>query len=196
MIRSVYALAIAAAFGLAFATNATAQANPYELNVHVGGLQYDLGFDDDDNTDTDVMLGARLTQHFESGWGWGGNFDWVLADEFQTPSGEDIDVNLYLYSGEVNYTFPTTGRAKIFLSGGLGAATLSVSDIPGVDDDFDDTNLMVPLGVGFKWYNDARDPTWAIRGDLRDNIVFGDEEEGEDETDQNFEYSIGVSFVF
>lgn len=196
MMRNTYVYALAAVFALAFATNANAQANPYEFNVHVGGLQYDLGFDEDDNTDTDVMIGARLTQHFESGWGWGGNFDWVLADELQT-GGEDIDVNLYLYSGEVNYTFPTTGQAKFFLSGGIGAATFKVDDIPGgVDDDFSDTNLMVPLGAGFKWYNDATSPTWAIRGDVRDNIVFGDDDEGEDETDQNFEYSIGVSFVF
>lgn len=170
---------------------AHAQANQYELNVHAGGLRYDLGVDDDafENTDTDVMLGARFLLTPGGTWGFGGNFDWVNVDRFGTGFGDDIDVDMYLYSGELNYTFASQGQGKFFVLGGLGGRTIKVEDES-------ESRLAMPLGGGFKWLNRAHVPSWAIRGEVRDHVVFGDENEGEDDFDQNFEFSGGVSFFF
>jgi hypothetical protein len=61
---------------------------------------------------------------------------------------------------------------------------------------------MVPVGVGLKWYNRPSGPTWALRGDLRDNIIFvnADEDDvdllGDDDTQNNWEFSGGISFLF
>ncbi|MFN2383290.1 MAG: outer membrane beta-barrel protein [Gemmatimonadota bacterium] len=202
MRRWTVGLMLAFAFAIGWTSQAQAQRNPYEFNVHVGALKYDLGLDSDndsENTDTDVMLGARFGLSYPSGWGFGANFDWVMADQVELPSGfedEDLNINIYLYSGEISYTFPATSQARFFVNAGAGAQTISVSDVPGFDDIENETNLMIPVGGGLKWMNSATAPRWAIRGDVRDNIVFGDDAEGEDETDQNFEFSGGVSLIF
>lgn len=204
MRRWTVGLTLAFAFVIGWTSQAQAQRNPYELNAHVGAFRYDLGLglDNDsaaENTDTDVMLGARFGLTYPSGWGFGGNFDWVIADQVALPAGfedEDINLNIYLYSGEISYTFPATSQARFFVNAGAGAQTISVSDVPGFDDIENETNLMIPVGGGLKWMNSATAPRWAIRGDVRDNIVFGDDVEGNTETDQNFEFSGGVSLIF
>lgn len=174
-----------------------AQATPYELNLHVGAFVHDL----EDGDDTDAMLGVRFLLQYPSGWGWGGNFDWVAAD--QIDGEEDIDVNLFLYSFEIDYTIQTNSRARPFVGAGLGAATGRVSDIPrneGRDDEESETNLLIPLAFGLKYFDDPTRPTWAIRGEIRDNIIFVDEDSvvfpGRDETRHNLEFSGGVSFFF
>lgn len=198
MMRNVYVFALASAFAVAFVTNANAQANPYELEPYLGAFINDISGGDDE---TDVILGARLTQSFQSGWSWGGSFGFVPLDQIELGPGfedEDVNVNLFVYNGEVSYTFPTTGRTHIFVLGGIGAATLQVDDIPGPDEDRSETNLLVPLGAGLKLMNDATNPTWGIRAELRDHIVFLDGEDGvdEDDTDQSVEISFGFSIIF
>ena len=179
MRRSFFALtsAVGLAAALAAPTAARAQETPYELNVHVGALKFD------DADDTDTMAGARFMLQYPSGWAWGGNFDWVGADE---------DVTVYLYSFEIDYTFPTAGRTKFFVGGGAGAATVKFDD-EGLLEDEDDssTDALVPLVAGIKFLNQPVQPKWAIRGDVRDNIIFG-----EDDSSNNFEFSGGVSFFF
>lgn len=173
--------------------------NWYELNGHVGGFRYDI-----EDSDTDVLLGARLMLQYGSGWAWGGNFDWVNVDRVDIGgTDEDIDFDLFLYSLGIEYMFPSTSQFRFFGGAGVGAATGRVSDLPPpFDDDESKTHLLVPLGVGFKWYNDPilSTATWAIRGDVRDNIIFvGDESVifgDEDEAKNNFEFSGGISFLF
>lgn len=170
---------------------AQAQANQYELNAHVGAFRPDLDVGDDlGDPDTDVMLGGRF--HLTPGgtWGFGANFDWVNVDRIPG-LGEDTSVSMYLYSGELNYTFPSVSQGKFFLVGGLGGRTVKIED-----QDEDETRLTAPLGAGFKWLNDARVPAWAIRADIRDHLIFGDEDEGEDNLQNNWEVSGGVSYFF
>jgi hypothetical protein len=168
---------------------ARAQANLYELNVHAGSFTYDLGFGDNDNSDDDVLLGGRFLLTPNGTWGFGGNFDWVNVDRIPTIGGDDIGVDMYLYSGELNYTLPMRGQTKFFLAGGLGGRTLKVEDES-------ETRLTTPLGGGLKWLSDPAVPSWGIRGDIRDHIVHGDESEGEDNIQNNWEFSGGVSFFF
>lgn len=191
MRRSGYAVLLAAAALLGWTAQARAQAEhyanrPWELNLH-GGAHFL-----DDAEDTDVGFGARMFLNQPSGWGFGGNFDWVLSD---TNIGDDeLNVNTFLYSGEVEYTFPSTSQAHFFVGAGIGAATTTFDDAPaGVDDE---TDLLVPVGGGLKWFNRTNDPNWAIRVDVRDNIVFAEDAAGDSDAQNNIEVSGGVSFLF
>ena len=172
--------------------------NWYELNGHLGGLRYDI-----EDSDTDVALGGRLMLQYANGFGWGGNFDWISVNEIPTGPGDDVDLNLYLYSFGLEYTFPTASQLKFLVSSGLGAATFKATDVPGfADDDFSRTDFLLPVGVGLKWFNRPSNPSWALRGDIRDNIIFVDADPGDellvggDDTQNNFEYSGGISFIF
>lgn len=190
-------IALAAAVGLAWTATAQAQAehygnHPYELNVNAGAHFIDSDGTADGKSDTDFGAGGRIFLNMPSGWGFGGNFTWVKSDE--DIEGTTIDINNYLYSGEVEYTFRSPSRLHPFVGVGIGAVTTKVSDVP---DEFDssDTNLLIPVGGGLKWFNQSN--SMAIRADVRDNIirVSGDGDES-DETFHNFELSGGISFLF
>ena len=163
---------------------------PYELNLHGGAF-----FPDDD--DADVLVGARFMLQKASGWGYGGNFDWVPLDEIDVSFGddEDVDVNLYLYSFEVDYTFPSTSPVRFFVGAGVGAASLKLSDVPDQVDDLE-TDFLLPLAAGLKFYNRQDNPSWAFRVDVRDNIIWAEDLDGETDPQNNFEVSGGISFLF
>lgn len=187
----MYRLAWIAALGLTLtflgAEPVRAQ-NWYELNLHGGALSLD------DADDTDGILGARMMLQYNNGFAWGGNFDWVPSNaDFD---GDDIDVNTYLYSFGLEYMFPTTSPVKFFVGSGVGAATTKLSDAPDNVDD-SDTNLLVPLAGGIKWYSGSPgNASWALRGEVRDNIIFVDTGEDDSEATNNFEFSGGISFLF
>lgn len=210
--RYMLALTLGVVFAFGSATSLFAQHNHWEFNAHAGAFAYDLGLDDDDadeNTDTDVLAGLRLARHWENGLGLGINGDWVFADQFDLPDtaeNEDINVDLYLYYADLYYTFPSAGRASFFLSGGIGAATTRVSDIPAVgggSTDESSSDLLIPLGVGLRFNNDAEDPTWGLRIDAKDHLIWRDDIDIVDpqpiegtELKNNFELSGGISFFF
>lgn len=185
-----FVIAVLLAAGLGWTGRASAQAEhygnrPWELNVNAGAHFFDNA------DDTDVGFGGRIFMNMPSGLGFGGNFTWVLSNtDFE---GTDFDVNTYLYSGEIEYTFASPSRLHPFVGAGLGAATVKISDVPeGFDDS--DTNLLIPLVGGVKFFNRTNDSTWAIRGEVRDNIIrFSD---GDSETTHNWEVSGGISFLF
>lgn len=189
MRRSGYAVLLAAAALLGWTAQARAQAEhyatrPWELNLHAGVIFIDESYIVDE---AEGIFGARFLLNLPSGLGFGGNFDYV-----QVSSG-DADVDVYGYSGVLEYTFPSTSQAHFFVVGGIGAATAKF-DAPAGEDD-SETDLLIPLGGGLKWFNRTNDPNWAIRVDVRDNIVFSDF--GDDsETTNNIEVSGGVSFLF
>jgi len=201
---ALYAVLLAA---LVSPGRAHAQVSNWELNLHGGVYKYDLGIDDDndnEDTDNDVLLGARIVRNTSSGFSIGGNFDWVLADQIDLPAtaeDEDIDVNLYLYSVEIDYVFPTSSRAQFFVGAGFGAQTVQFNDLPSEFGDETATDPLIPLAVGLKIVNDPLDPSWGFRIDARDNAVLRDvfdPDEGDEDTEweNNFELSGGISFFF
>jgi OOP family OmpA-OmpF porin len=139
-----------------------------------------------------------------SGFSIGGNFDWVLADQLDLPDtaeDEDIDVNIYLYSVELDYVFPTSSRAQFFVGAGFGGQTIQFNDLPDAFGDETATDPLIPLALGLKIVNDADDPSWGFRVDARDNAVLRDvfdPDEGDEDTEweNNFELSGGISFFF
>ncbi|MFN2383294.1 MAG: thrombospondin type 3 repeat-containing protein, partial [Gemmatimonadota bacterium] len=101
-------------------------------------------------------------------------------------------------------TFPSMGRTQFFVNAGVGGATTQIDDLPGADDDFtreSSTELLVPVGGGLRFLNREVDPSWALRIDARDNIIFVDqfdteEEDTDKEPTNNFELTAGLSFFF
>jgi hypothetical protein len=183
-------VAIAVIATLAGAKSAHAQdryIRPWELNVHAGAF-----FPDQlQNDDTELMLGARILVNLLSGWSFGGSFDWVPRNEIRFGN-QDIDINTYLYSGGIEYNFSTQSTTRFFAGAGLGAATTKLSDVPENADD-SETDFMVPLALGIKWFDRPADPSWGIRAELRDNIIWWG---SDDDPTNNFEISGGVSFLF
>jgi hypothetical protein len=183
-------VAIAVIATLAGARSAHAQGRyirPWELNVHAGAF-----FPDQlQNDDTELMLGARILVNLLSGWSFGGSFDWVPRNEIRFGN-QDIDINTYLYSGGIEYNFSTQSTTRFFAGAGLGAATTKLSDVPENADD-SETDLLVPLALGIKWFDRPADPSWGIRAELRDNIIWWGRD---DDPTNNFEISGGVSFLF
>lgn len=192
MIRITILTAVALLLGVSAGARAQAEhyANrPLELNVHAGGIL----FDDLLGDETEPIVGARFVYNMASGWGIGGNFDYApLSREiFEFDDGVDLDVDLdvYLYSADINYTFPSETQLHAFVAAGAGAATFSVEDGDS------DTDFLLPLGGGVKWFNRTNDPDWGVRAELRDNIIFVETADDTDATN-NFEFSGGVSFFF
>lgn len=181
--RWIVALAVIATLAGARAAQAQGRyIRPWELNVHAGAFLPDQLESDD----TELMLGARILVNLLSGWSFGGSFDWIPRS-----LGDDLDFNTYLYSGGVEYNFSSQTTTRLFAGAGLGAATNKFSD---VSDELDDeTDLMIPLAVGIKWFDRPADPSWGIRAELRDNIIWWGVD---DDPTNNFEISGGVSFLF
>jgi hypothetical protein len=185
------ALAAAAVLTLAGAGVAQAQGRyirPYEFNIHAGAFFPDQTRNDD----TEPMFGVRMLVNLLSGWSFGGSFDWVPRNEIDIGP-EDVDINTYLYSGGVEYNFSSQSTTRLFAGAGLGASTTKFSDAPENLDD--ETDLMVPLAVGVKWFNRPANPSWGIRAELRDNIIWFEDGGGETDATNNFEISGGVSLL-
>ncbi|MGH7570603.1 MAG: outer membrane beta-barrel protein [Gemmatimonadota bacterium] len=179
--------------------------NNYEFNLHAGALFLDDEFASSlgEADDTDGMVGLRFLYNTAPGWGFGANLDWVPAAQIDLgPSAddEDLDINVFLYSAEVDYTFPSPNRLHLFLGGGVGAATISLEDAPSSLDD-SETDFLVPLAVGLKWFSRTTRQSWAFRAEVRDNIIWRDRfdtDEGDvdPEATHNLELSGGISFFF
>lgn len=209
--RTHVGFALAAALALATITRPSMAQSPashyhgnnYELNLHVGALVLDDDFAAalGEADDSDLLLGARFLYNTPPGWGFGGNFDWVPAASIEVGGDEDIDVNVFLYSAEIDYTFPSPNRLHLFVGGGVGAATIALGDVPeGVEDD-SETNLLVPLAAGLKWFSRTTRQSWAFRAEIRDNIIWQetfdvDERDEDQEATHNLELSAGVSLFF
>lgn len=195
MRKSLYAIAIAA-LALGWTTTAEAQIRhyedrPIEVNVHAGGLAID-------DADTEFLAGGRLAYNLPNGFGIEGAFDW--AQQSEDFGGEtDFTSNAYLYNASLTYTFQSPNQLHFFLSGGVGAVTVSPdSDLEEFGAE-SQTDFAIPVGGGVKWFNNTDNATWGIRADVKDHIVMaGDQEiDGmtiEGETTNNFEFSAGVSF--
>lgn len=201
MKRTTFAMAFTALLILGITARAQAQvehysAAPLEFNAHVGALFIDTP--EGVEGDTDPMYGIRLGYNTPGGFGLAGNLDWIPGK--RNVSGSDIDINTYLYSGEVNYTFASSRRIHPFVAAGVGAETRTFSGLPGDDSIDAETDLLIPVGGGIKWFSQSN--RWGIRTDLRDNIVLEtdvfDPVEGDKDTkaQHHVEVSGGISFFF
>lgn len=196
----VAALALASASGICGQEAATRRYTPpVELNVHAGALTFE---DPVVDGETRPLLGGRVLYRLANGFSFGANVDWASRDDevLTTVEGDvgRIGFDVYLYSGEVGYTFNRSGRARFFLAGGVGAATFT-SEIetptsPGIPDETSDTHLLVPLGAGLRIVNGAVEPRYGFRTEVRANLIdVGGEGRFAVGTTLNVEISAGLS---
>lgn len=153
----------------------------FEVNVHSGTMHLAL------TEDHQLMAGGRVGLTTGTGWGVGGNFDWVNTD-FATVT---------MYSAEVNLTIDSGIPADLMLAVGAGAASVSPEDAGDTQQPVvtDDTDFMVPIGIGLKWHDpSAAAPYIGYRVDVRDNIIFAADDFDKDR--HNWEFSAGVSILF
>lgn len=152
----------------------------FELNVHAGTMALAL------TDDHQIMAGGRASLTTGSGWGVGGNLDWVNTDF----------ASVTFYSAEANLTIDTDLPADFILSAGAGGATVSLEDPEeGAEGTTSDTDLVVPLGMGLRFHDPSGAPPYiGYRIDIRDNIIFADDDFDKDR--HNWEFSGGVSLLF
>ena len=188
--RSMFVLVCSTLFlvGPALAQRPYNPLPPYELNLHAGGLFPDDG-------ESQPIFGTRFMLHKASGWGFGGNFDWVPISDEDTGFDEAVDVNTYLYSFEVDYTFRSTNPLRFFVGAGLGAASTRINDAPDEIDELQN-DFLLPLAIGLKWFNRMDNPSWAIRVDVRDNIIWFESLDGDTDPENNWEITAGFSILF
>lgn len=166
---------------------------PYELNVHAGAFYPDSSFLDDS---TEFLLGLRFFLNLPSGFGFGGNFDWIPRGSIEV--GGDlgtIDVNTFLYTAELNYMWPLAEFFGLFVGAGVGAATTRFDNVPEGFNNFEN-DLLIPIGLGIKWFDESDTPTWAFRAEVRDNIIWSEDLAGSTAAGNNWELSAGFSFLF
>ena len=155
-------------------TVATAHVPPSstELDWHVGFMDYG------DVLDDDLLLGIYVARNISGGWGLEGGFGLTPGDEFK---GYFAHAN-----GVYNIKVPTWERFDPFLTAGVGLFAFS----PEVGDS--ETNLAINFGGGAKLF---MTPRLAIRGDIRDHMVFADDPvTGDNDTTNNLQFSAGLTY--
>jgi opacity protein-like surface antigen len=157
-----------------------------EINAHGG-----VAFLDELETNEPFGGGTALI-HVGSGIALGGTVDWVGTtvdlDEEDDEDGESA--TLWYYSAELHYGFPSVTQAQFYGLIGAGVAKFQPSEELedlGVEDESD---IMVPVGVGVRWLNSKEDPSWGATLEIRDRIIYIDEEE----TKVSNDWSIAIGF--
>jgi opacity protein-like surface antigen len=159
-----------------------------EINVHGGAAFLD------ELESNELFGGATALLHVGSGIALGGTVDWVgtTIDEDEDDDEEGLDATLWYYSAELAYGFPTVTQAQFYGLIGAGVARFQPgSDLEdaGVEDE---SNVMVPVGVGVRWLNSKDDPSWGATFDIRDRIVYSDDEETKVSNDWSVAFGLSL----
>ncbi|MBN1545342.1 MAG: outer membrane beta-barrel domain-containing protein [Syntrophaceae bacterium] len=155
-------------------------AKAWSITPVIGGYS----FGDDENLDTSVLYGLRVGYNLTKEWTLEGVFTYADADGddplYYRGTPYDDDAEMMGYRVEALYNFLPDTDVVLFVAAGLGGRSL--------DYDYGDDNdeFVVDYGLGFKWF--FLDNV-ALRGDARHIYVT-------DESENNFEYTIGLSFFF
>ena len=161
-----------------------------EINVHGGGAFLD-------GLETNELYGGGSAYlHFGSGLAVGGTADWVgtTVEVGGEDEDEGLDATIWYYSAELSYGFPSVTQAQFYGFIGAGVARFqpgSELEDAGAEDE---SNVMVPVGVGVRWLNDKLDPSWGANLEIRDRVVYVDDEE-ETKVSNDWSISLGLSLV-
>lgn len=159
-----------------------------EINAHGGGVFLD-------GLETNEFYGGvGAFLHFRgSGLAIGGTGDWVGTTVEDDGEDEALDATIWYYSGELSYGFPSVTQAQFYGFIGAGVARFqpgSELEDAGAEDE---SNVMVPVGFGVRWLNHKLDPSWGANLEIRDRVVYVDEEETKVSNDWSI--SLGLSLV-
>ena len=128
---STHRLAFLVAAALALVpVEGRAQHDHWELNLHGGAIRVDLF----EQPFWSPMVGARVMRHWDNGWGFGPFFDYAWEDDAIVYHNiPPVDVDMYFYGGEVNYTFGS-GPFHPFLSESRTLAALQEIERVALDE--------------------------------------------------------------
>jgi opacity protein-like surface antigen len=159
-----------------------------EINVHGGAAFLD------ELESNELFGGGTALVHLGSGIALGGTVDWVGATvENEIEDEDDYDATIWYYSGELFYGFPTVTQAQFYGLIGAGVARFQPgSDLEDAGTE-DETDPMVPLGVGVRWLNRMEDPSWGATLEIRDRIIYSKEEETKVSNDWSI--ALGLSLL-
>ena len=159
-----------------------------EINVHGGAAFLD------ELESNQLFGGGTALVHLGSGIALGGTVDWVGATvENEIEDEDDYDATIWYYSGELFYGFPTVTQAQFYGLIGAGVARFQPgSDLEDAGAE-DETDPMVPLGVGVRWLNRMEDPSWGATLEIRDRIIYSKDEETKVSNDWSI--ALGLSLL-
>lgn len=195
--RPAFLLATALAV-LANRPEPSAAQTGWEFNVHGATLLDDL-FPESGGS---IQAGARLVHTTPWRLTVGGNFDWARTQEVVLGGTGDMSADLVLVSGELGYAAPVSPRTDLMLAAGAGSAMIRLHDIPvGAGLLEESSGLLIPIGAGVRFRNRPEAASWAIRADVRDQVIFLDvvdptSGDVDPEPRHNWEISAGVSLLF
>ena len=174
MKKAIYLFFISV-FILASSSYAQVKPKTYSFTPFIGGYS----FDSEEDLDTKPVFGVRLGYDINRRWGIEGVFDY-LQTEYDRPAIQ-TDAKVYGYRLEALYHFMPENKLVPFIAVGLGGRSVHYDQ--NVDNKSD---FLVDYGAGFKYFFSDRK---ALRGDVRHLILT-------DDTRNNFEYALGLSFFF
>jgi hypothetical protein len=188
MHRHVEVSLIALALGLLAAVPGLAQErldlSGLEINVHGGAAFLDAP------EQTELFAGGTALLHMSSGVALGGTVDWVGTTE--EVDDDNLDATLWYYSGELQYAFPSASRAQFYGLIGAGIARYQPgSDLEDLGAE-DESDFMVPVGLGIRWLNDRDDPAWGATLEARDRVIYRDDEDTKVSSDWSIAFGLSV----
>lgn len=161
-----------------------------EVEGHGGLLRFDgEGFA--------PLTGGRVALHLPNGLGFGATAAFTKRPvDFD---GESEDADAWIATADILYMLPSVTRANIYGTIGVGAARFDASEAEAAAGGDEETEWVIPVGVGILWYAHPWGDWWGIRSEVRDNIIFlrGDPDLGRDDAiSNNWELSVGLSLLF
>jgi len=186
--RRKFSLTVLALFAaVLLSTPAAAQnlAGAWSITPFAGGYTYDSHYNDDTNLSTSLLYGLRIGYNLTKRWSIEavGTYANSFGDDPVIHNGDRRDDNakMFGYRMEGLYHFLPHTDVALFLAAGLGGRILDY-DIKSRSHRF-----LLGYGGGFKYFFAEH---WALRGDVRH--LYAPNADGAN----NFEYTLGVSFVF
>ncbi len=168
--------------GNAFAEN---RAGAFTVSPMIGGFTYEG--DQDFTNRNRVNYGIGLGYNFTESWAVEGLFNFIADGERMSTRGGLTDVDGLLYRLEALYHFMPESRLVPYLAIGGGNIVLDPADGPR-----DDT-FLAGYGAGMKYFM-AEDV--ALRLDARHLIGLDQGVDESNQTDNNFLYTAGLTFLF
>jgi outer membrane beta-barrel protein len=156
--------------------------------------------------DQNFLVGFRVTYHYTHVLSFEGSFTAVpgsLKTEIRDPQEltrsdlKVLDASTYLLSANATYNFPVRERYIVFISAGIGTATVSTGSPVGFADlapPEGSTHFAFNVGTGLKYHLGDR---FYLRGDLRKYFFEEDfDYSGLSENPGVLELSFGLGYVF
>lgn len=145
-----------------------------------------------DDGGANPLAGGRATLRLAGGLGIGATAHWTRRS-VDGPGGDSEDATVWFYDVEGSWAVPSASRANFVVSAGVGVARFDPTDSEAAAGADTDSEVTIPLGLGYQWYNYTGTHRWAARFDVRDYVVLVDGEGATDDSvTNNYQISLGL----